>query len=85
MQACVFINMYNLCSPFFCCMGVYGFTLSGKQIIQASTLDTIGVLTKVVCLQIKFKHDFAIKESEGNKIHTQIHTHKQFLVQTFPY
>lgn len=66
-------------------MGVYGFTLSGKQVIQASTLDTMGVLTKVVCLQIKFKHDFAIKESEGNKIHTQIHTHKQFVVQTFPY
>lgn len=71
--------------PIFCCLGVYDFTLSGKQIIQANTSDTIGVLTKVVFFQIKFKHDFAVKESEGNKINTHTHIHKQFLVQNFPY
>lgn len=70
--------MFNLWSPFFFFfgLGMYGFTLIGKQIIQTITLDTIGVLTKTVCLQIRYKHDFAVKESEGNKIHTQTHTHK---------
>lgn len=32
------------------CLGMYGFILIGKQIIQTITLDRIGVRTKAVCL-----------------------------------